>query len=175
MNDYYYGAQDQAYSSWDESQAKAWLIEHGIIKSDAQLKKEKLQRLVADNYATASDTIYGGWKDSDMRDWLIQHGYLRSDAQVKRDELYKLMNDKYTDVASTTASYLTWPDARLRAYLRSNGVDDKYVPTTRPGLLQETRIRFVLHTIILDSRRVRSFMLFSLSTGGHRQTTKSSP
>lgn len=76
-----------------------------------------------------------------MRDWLIAKGYLRSDAQVKRDDLYKLMNDKYTDASAATAAYLTWPDARLRAYLRANGIDDKYVPTTRPGLLQETRIR----------------------------------
>lgn len=149
MQDYYYTAQDSAYSSWTESESKAWLVDHNIIKSDAQLKKEKLQKLVADNYATAHSTIYGGWKDSDMREWLIEHGYLRSDAQVKRDELYQLMNDKYTGVKDTTAAYLTWPDARLRAYLRANGVDDKYVPTSRPGLLQETRVRYALSLLLL--------------------------
>ena len=52
-----------------------------------------------------------------MRSWLIEHGYLRSDAQKTRDELMKMMEDKYTDVSSRTAAYLTWPDARLRAYL----------------------------------------------------------
>jgi len=127
----------------DRVGAKAWLVEHDIIKSDAQLKKEKLVRLVSDNYASAQDTIWGGWKDSDIRDWLIEHGYLRSDAQVKRDELLKLINDKYTDVSSKTASYLTWPDARLRAYLRAHGVDDSNVPTSRPDLLHETRIRWI--------------------------------
>jgi len=141
MQHYYYGAQDTAYSDWDESELKAWLVDHGIIKSNAQIQKEKLQKLVADNYATALDTAYGGWRESDMREWLITKGYLRSDAQVKRDELHKLMSDKYTVLRDTSAEYLTWPDARLRAYIRADGVDEKYIPTTRPGLLQEVRVR----------------------------------
>jgi uncharacterized protein YjbJ (UPF0337 family) len=36
-----------------------------------------------------------------------------------------------------------WPDARLRAYLRNQGVSEDYIPTSRPGLLQEVRIRWV--------------------------------
>jgi len=35
-----------------------------------------------------------------------------------------------------TASYLTWPDARLRAYLRERGMSENNLPTTRPGLLR---------------------------------------
>lgn len=77
-----------------------------------------------------------------MRSWLIEHGYLRSDAQKSRDELIKLMQDKYNDSYARTAEYLTWPDARLRAYLREHGVSDEHLPTSRPGLLQETRIRW---------------------------------
>jgi len=65
---------------------------------------------------------------------------MRSDAQVKRDELAKTFNEKYNDVSSKTASYLTWPDARLRSYLRASGVDQ--VPTTRSELLRETRLRW---------------------------------
>lgn len=78
-----------------------------------------------------------------MRQWLIDNGYLRSDAKKTRDDLVKLMNEKYTDVSSRTAAYLTWPDARLRAYLREHGVSDTKLPTARPGLLQEVRIRWV--------------------------------
>ena len=70
-----------------------------------------------------------------MREWLITHGYLRTESQAKRDELVKLMDRKYNAANAKTAEYLTWPDARLRAYLRSHGVDDSMVPTTRPGLL----------------------------------------
>lgn len=42
-----------------------------------------------------------------------------------------------------TPSYLSWPDARLRAYLRQHNVPEDGLPTARPGLLQETRIRWV--------------------------------
>lgn len=73
MNDYYYGAQDTAYSQWSESESKAWLVEHGIIKSDAQIKKDKLQKLVADNYATAHDTVYGGMSRSTNQIGLSRH------------------------------------------------------------------------------------------------------
>ena len=74
---------------------KDWLVEHGIVKSDAQLQREKLQKLMVDNYSNAKDTVWGSWRDSDMRDWLIEHGYLKSDAQKTRDELVGMMHDKY--------------------------------------------------------------------------------
>lgn len=92
---------------------------------------------------SAKDTFWNAWSDNQIRQWLIDHGYLRSDAQVKRDELIKLANEKYTDAASRTGAYLSWPDARLRAFLRESGVDDSNLPNSRPGLLQEVRIRYV--------------------------------
>ncbi len=51
--------------------------------------------------------------------------------------------EKYTDVSSCTAAYLTWPDARLRTYLHEHGVSDAKLPTSRPGLPQEVRNRWV--------------------------------
>lgn len=95
MDKYYYDASDTVWSSWSDSDLKAWLVDHNIIKSDAQLRRDKLRRLVQDNYASAVDTIYSGWHDNEMRDWLVKNGYLRSDVQVKRDELLKLFSDKY--------------------------------------------------------------------------------
>lgn len=68
---------------------------------------------------------------------------MRSDSLVKRNELVKTTNDNYTDASACTAAYLTWADARLRAYLRERGVSKKALPTSRPGLLQEIRIRWV--------------------------------
>jgi hypothetical protein len=50
---------------------------------------------------------------------------------------------RYTDIYARSAPYLTWPDARLRAYLREYGVPEDKMPTARPGLLQETRVRWV--------------------------------
>ena len=37
-----------------------------------------------------------------------------------------------------------WPDARLRAYLRMHGLPESQLPTSRPGLLHEVRIRYVI-------------------------------
>ncbi|CAE6404769.1 unnamed protein product [Rhizoctonia solani] len=148
---YYYGTTDTVYSTWSDNQLRDWLVEHNIIKSDAQIKREKLQKLVRDNYLSAKGTAWEGWNDSELRQWLIDNRYLRSDAQVKRDELVDLMNRKYSDVHHKTADYLTWPDARLRAYLRAHGVDEAQIPATRPGLLHETRIRWVQTTNAVEN------------------------
>ncbi|THH29965.1 hypothetical protein EUX98_g4221 [Antrodiella citrinella] len=143
MNKYYYDTKDSVYSTWSDSQMKDWLVEHNVIKSDAQIQREKLQKLIADNYVNAKDTVWGSWRDSDMRDWLIEHGYLKNDAQKTREQLVTLMHEKYNDNAARTAAYLTWPDARLRAYLREHNISEEALPTSRPGLLQEVRIRYV--------------------------------
>lgn len=135
---------------------KDWLVAHNVIKSDAQLQREKLQKLMADNYSNAKDTIWGSWHDSDMREWLIEHGYVKSDAQKTHDELVELMHEKYVrhhrsfdillthicvhhrynDYSGRAAPYLVWPDARLRAYLREHGLSEDALPTSRPSLLR---------------------------------------
>ena len=121
------------------------------MQSDQEIRREKMVKLVSDNYTSARDTFWSAWSDSDIRNWLIENGYIRSDAQVKRDELVKLINDKYTDAPARTAVYLSWPDTRLRVYLRERGVSEKALPTSRPGLLQETRIRWVQTTSRADA------------------------
>lgn len=143
MKHYYYNTSDTVYSSWTDTQLRQWLIDNNYLKSDQQVNREKALALVNDNYAKASNTIWGAWSDSDIKAWLVENGYLRSDAQVKRDELVKAINDKYKDTSARTAAYLAWPDARLRAYLRERGVSEAALPTSRPGLLQETRIKWV--------------------------------
>ncbi|QRV87466.1 Ish1 domain protein [Ceratobasidium sp. AG-Ba] len=139
---YYYGTTDTVYSTWSDNQLRNWLVEHNIIKSDAQIQREKLQKLVKNNYLSAKNTAWEGWTDSEMREWLIDHGYLKTESQAKRDELVGLMNKKYNDANAKTAEYLTWPDARLRAYLRANGVDDSK---------HETRIRWVQTTNAVEN------------------------
>ncbi|TDL26870.1 hypothetical protein BD410DRAFT_782959 [Rickenella mellea] len=143
MQSYYYGPRDTVWSTWSESELKDWLVKHDIVKSDAQIQKEKMQKLVADNYNNAVDTVWGPWRDADIKGWLVERGYLRSDAEVQRDELVKLMNQKYNEAGARSAAYLTWPDARLRAFLRNHNMSESALPTSRPGLLQETRIRYV--------------------------------
>lgn len=50
----------------------------------------------------------------------------------------KLINAKYSEANARTAAYLTWPDARLRAYLRNQGISEDALPTSRPGLLRKS-------------------------------------
>jgi hypothetical protein len=145
MKEYYYDANEKVYSTWSDIQLRQWLIDNNIIKSDAQVTREKMIKLVDENYASAKTTIFQAWSDSQLREWLVEHGYIddRNAVQKRRDELLELMYDKYTASTAATAAYLTWPDARLRSYLRLHGISEDYLPTSRPGLLQEVRIRWV--------------------------------
>ncbi|KAF9478563.1 hypothetical protein BDN70DRAFT_879790 [Pholiota conissans] len=143
MQQYYYSANDKVWHTWSDTDAKAWLVEHGVIRSDAQVSRDKMSKMFHDNYISAKDTFWSAWSDNAIREWLIENGHMRSDAQYKRDELIKLANEKWSDEKAKLAEYLTWPDARLRAFLRQSGIPEEHLPTSRPGLLQETRIRWV--------------------------------
>ncbi|KAG1744641.1 uncharacterized protein EDB91DRAFT_1123684 [Suillus paluster] len=137
MKKYYYSLSDKVWSTWSDSKLKSWVVSHGLLKSDAQKKHDELVKMVEDNYSSASDTRF--------RRWLSEHGYVddKTAAQKKRDELLILIDEQYNDASARTAAYLVWPDARLRLYLREHGISEAALPTSRPGLLQETRIRWV--------------------------------
>ncbi|KAJ6463461.1 hypothetical protein C8R45DRAFT_1025853 [Mycena sanguinolenta] len=142
MSQYYYDTTSSVWSTWSDSDLKSWLVAHNIVKSDAQLQRDKLVKLLEDNYTNAKDTLWEAWSDAQMREWLVKHG--ETTVPAKRDQLVAMMQKKYHEAEGAVgASYLTWPDARLRAYLRNRGIDESALPTSRPGLLQETRIRWV--------------------------------
>jgi len=46
MEKYYYSTTDTVYSTWSDSDLKQWLVERGIIKSDAQVTREKMVKMV---------------------------------------------------------------------------------------------------------------------------------
>ncbi|TFK71563.1 hypothetical protein BDN72DRAFT_793756 [Pluteus cervinus] len=143
MKGYYYDTNDSVWQTWSDNQLRQWLVDHNIIRSNAQVNRDKMMRLVSENYYRAVDTFWDSWSDSQIRSWLKDNGYLRSDAQMRRDELINMANEKYTDAHARFAEYLVWPDARLRAFLREQGLPEDKLPTSRPGLLQEARIRYV--------------------------------
>ncbi|TFY74547.1 hypothetical protein EWM64_g9465 [Hericium alpestre] len=148
MKLYHFDLAQKVWQTWSDSELHTWLVHHGLVKSDEQADREKLEKLVAENYANAHDTVWSAWRDSDIRDWLVEHGYV-DDAKARamsRPQLVKTINAKYTDVSARTAPYLVWPDARLRAFLREHGIAEDALPTSRPGLLQEARIRYTLTT-----------------------------
>jgi len=148
MKNYFYDANTYVWDTWSDNQLRSWLVDHDIIKSEAEVRRDKMQKLVKDSYSSALDTLYMGWSDSQIREWMISNGYLKSDAQKRRDELIKTFHEKYSSVSGAlngrAAEYLTWPDARLRAFLREKDYDEqKVIPGDRPGLMQEVRIKWV--------------------------------
>ena len=46
MSSYYYDVGDTAWKAWSDSELKTWLVDHDVIKGDAQIKREKLMALV---------------------------------------------------------------------------------------------------------------------------------
>jgi hypothetical protein len=46
------------------------------------------------------------------------------------------------------AAYLTWPDARLRAYLREQGVGEEHIPGDRPNLLRTFATLYLKNFVI---------------------------
>jgi len=46
MKQYYYGTQDRVWHTWSDSDLRNWLIDQGVIKSDAQVTRDKMLKLV---------------------------------------------------------------------------------------------------------------------------------
>lgn len=46
MRCYYYSVSDRVWNVWSEPELKAWLVGHGVLKSDAQKKRDELVKLV---------------------------------------------------------------------------------------------------------------------------------
>ena len=46
MKHYYYGVSDSVWSSWSDSELKGWLIKNGYMKSNQQVNREKMIKMV---------------------------------------------------------------------------------------------------------------------------------
>jgi hypothetical protein len=46
MKMYYYDPADVVWSAWSDSQLKQWLVDHQIVKSDAQASRDKMIKMV---------------------------------------------------------------------------------------------------------------------------------
>jgi hypothetical protein len=46
MNEYYYNVFDPVWATWSDSDLKQWLVDRDVIKSDAQIKREKMLKLI---------------------------------------------------------------------------------------------------------------------------------
>jgi Putative nuclear envelope organisation protein len=46
VQDNYLSATNTVWDAWTESEMRAWLIEHGYMRSDAQVKRDELVQLI---------------------------------------------------------------------------------------------------------------------------------
>lgn len=46
MKVYYYSTSDAVYDAWSDSDLKKWLVDHGVVKSDAQITREKMLKMI---------------------------------------------------------------------------------------------------------------------------------
>lgn len=47
MNKYYYDSTDKVYNTWSDSELKSWLVDHNVIKPEAQARRDKLIKLTS--------------------------------------------------------------------------------------------------------------------------------
>lgn len=46
MQKYYYTISDVVYDKWSDSDLKKWLVDHDIVKSDAQITRDKMLKMI---------------------------------------------------------------------------------------------------------------------------------
>lgn len=47
MKKYYFDPSDKVYNAWSDSELKSWLADHDVIKPEAQVKREKLIKIMS--------------------------------------------------------------------------------------------------------------------------------
>jgi Putative nuclear envelope organisation protein len=111
-----------------------WLVQHGIIKSDYEKKRDALRKLMENYYYEAGDTAWSSWSDSDLREWLVDHNIIKPDAHPRKDKLRKLVQDNYASAADTI--YAGWRDSEMRDWLVEHGYLRSDVQVKRDELLK---------------------------------------
>ena len=75
-SDNYSSASDTIWTGWSDSDLRSWLINHGYLRSDAQVKRDDLVKLMNAKYneANARTAAYLTWPDARLRAFLRNHG-----------------------------------------------------------------------------------------------------
>lgn len=47
MKKYYFDPSHKVYNTWSDSELKSWLVDHNVIKPEAQVKREKLIKIMS--------------------------------------------------------------------------------------------------------------------------------
>lgn len=67
-------AHDYVFSSWDDSQLHAWLVEHNVIKSKTVARRDELLSYARDSYTAAVNAPYEAFSNS----YLVRHPFFSS-------------------------------------------------------------------------------------------------
>lgn len=111
-----------------------WLVQHGIIKSDYQKKRDALTKQMQRYYYDVNDSVWSTWSESDLKAWLVKHDIIKSDAQIRKDKAVKLVQDNYSNAADTL--YGGWKDSEIRAWLVEHGYLQSDAQVKRDQLLK---------------------------------------
>ena len=97
--DNYSHAQDVTWGAWTDSDMRAWLIDHGYLRSDAQKKRDDLVKLMKTHYAdtSARTAAYLTWPDARLRAYLREHGMSDASLPTGRPELLQEVRVRWVE------------------------------------------------------------------------------
>ncbi|GAB1523631.1 hypothetical protein RhiTH_006781 [Rhizoctonia solani] len=113
-------SKDYIYSTWSDSDLRAYLEKQGVVKTQAQLTREQLLAQMRTAYAAAANPVYSAWSTSYMHQWLVDHGIIKSDYEKNRDKLIEQLQRYYYGTTDTV--YSTWSDNQLRDWLVQHNI-----------------------------------------------------
>jgi hypothetical protein len=93
MKSYFYTANDRLWDTWSDAQARSYLVKNKVLEQAdaATTTRDKLEKLLEDNWHKLPDNVDQAWKQSDQRDWLVKNNFLKSDAQLAKDDVGLLL------------------------------------------------------------------------------------
>jgi hypothetical protein len=47
MKKYYYESSEKVYNTWSDSDIKSWLVDHNVVKPEAQVSRDKLIKIMS--------------------------------------------------------------------------------------------------------------------------------
>ncbi len=91
-SDNYNGATDTIWSSWSDSDLRSWLVSHGYIKTETQMRRDQLVKLINSKYneANTRTQTYLTWPDARLRAFLRNHGLPEDQLPTTRPGLLRM-------------------------------------------------------------------------------------
>jgi hypothetical protein len=143
---------DYVWSTWDDNRLRAYLVGKGVIKGEAQSKREEYLQLMKEYYSGAVKNVWEAWSDSyivrvpafsifclltafdQQREWLLSHGLIKDTPKTTREALLADMSKYYYSATDTV--YSTWSDVQLKDWLVEHGITKQGAKVEREKMLK---------------------------------------